>query len=133
MVQVSSVPPRHGSILVIEDSNDVRLGVLQLLELSGYQVDGAATGEQGLTRLTSSPAAFALILLDLRLPGIVSGFDVRAHQLAHPDLATVPTVVMTACEPPSSQRDALHTDGWLDKPFRANDLLEVVRRFVVPG
>ena len=124
--------PRHGSILIIEDRNDVRLGVQQLLELSGFHVDGAATAEQALTRLAAAPRSFALVLLDLRLPGSLSGYELRARQLADPELSTVPTVVITACEPQRAERDALRTDGWLDKPFRADALLEVVKRFVVP-
>jgi hypothetical protein len=45
----------------------------------------------------------------------------------------VPTVVITALEPPPDEREALHSDGWLDKPFRSEALLNMVRRFVLPG
>jgi CheY-like chemotaxis protein len=131
MAQVCA-PPRSGSILVVEDSGDMRGGLLQLLELSGFRVDGAATGEQALTTLEASPRQFALMLLDLRLAGRVSGCELRARQLAHPDLSLVPTVVITACDLRIEEREALRSDGWLDKPFRADALFEVVRRFVVP-
>src|SRR5688500_20356488 len=133
MAQVSVATPRRGSILLIEDSRDLRLAVEQLLELYGYLVDGAATAEQALSRLAASPQRFALVLLDLRLPGALSGFDVRARQLASPELSRVPTVVITALEPPESERKALKSDGWLDKPLRCDALLAVARRFVVPG
>ena len=125
--------PRTGSILLVEDSRDVRLGMQQLLELYGFLVVSASDAEQALARLAASPRCFALVLLDLRLPGALSGYDVRARQLADPTLADVPTVVITALEPLPDEREALHSDGWLDKPFRSEALLNMVRRFVLPG
>ena len=125
--------PRSGSILLVEDSRDVRLGMQQLLELYGFLVVSTADAEQSLARLADAPRRFALVLLDLRLPGALSGYDVRARQLADPALAGVPTVVITALEPLPDEREALHSDGWLDKPFRSEALLSMVRRFVVPG
>jgi CheY-like chemotaxis protein len=133
MPEVSAVQPRCGSILVVEDSRDLRVAVEELLALSGYLVDGASTAEQALAYLLASPSRFALLLLDLRLPGQLSGYDVRARQLADPDLSTLPTVVITALEPPAAERLALQSDGWLEKPFRSDALLEVVKRYVVPG
>jgi CheY-like chemotaxis protein len=133
MVQVSAFRPRRGSILLVEDSHDLRDALEQLLELYGYLVDGASDAEQALAWLLASPARFALVLLDLRLPGALSGYDVRARQLANPDLSKVPTVVITALEPPQVERDALRSDGWLEKPFRCEALLDVVRRYVVPA
>lgn len=132
MAQVCA-PPRRGLILVVEDSGDMRGGLLQLLALSGFRGDGVATGEQALLTLEAAPDRFALVLLDLLLPGRVSGSELRARQLSDPDLARVPTVVITACDLRVEERDALRSDGWLDKPFRADALFEVVRRFVVPA
>jgi CheY-like chemotaxis protein len=133
MAQVSTYVPRRGSILLIEDSRDLRDAVEELLELYGYLVEAAGTAEQALTRFTTAPRRYALVLLDLRLPGALSGYDVRARQLANPELSEVPTVVITALEPRDDERAALRSDAWLDKPFRSEALLEVVRRYVVPG
>ncbi len=69
--------PRRGAILVVEDRDDVREGLGQLLELHGYLVEDATSGDQALQHLTSEPDGFALILLDLMLPGTTSGRDVR--------------------------------------------------------
>ena len=124
--------PRRGSILIVEDSIDVCGGMLQLLELAGFSVVSAANGDQGLARLSASPDRFALLLLDLALPGPMSGYDLRARQLLDPAMSAVPTVVVTACEPGLAEREALHCDDWLDKPFRGAVLLDLVRRFVIP-
>ncbi|HEV8316301.1 MAG TPA: response regulator [Vicinamibacterales bacterium] len=123
--------PRRGAILVVEDRDDVRLGLAQLLEYHGYVVTDAGDGETALGRLHSSPDNIALILLDLMLPGAVGGRDIRARQLADPQLADIPAVVITATEPPPDERAGLHADGWLDKPFRFEDLLSIVKRYVV--
>lgn len=123
--------PRRGAILVVEDSNDVRQGLAQLLELHGFLVADASTGEQAVRQLEADPDGFALILLDLLLPGHLSGHDVRAHQLADSALATIPTIVVTVCEVDQPLRTALRPDAWVEKPFRFDELLELVKRYVV--
>ena len=134
MAQVVSVQDacRRGAILVVEDRDDVRQGLSQLLELHGYLVFDAADGEQALTYLRSDPGSFALILLDLLLPGSTSGRDVRAQMLADERLAPIPTVVVSACEPDMRGRAQLRPEAWLEKPFRFDALLEVVKRYVIP-
>jgi len=122
---------KRGTILVVEDRDDVREGLAQLLELHGFLVADARTGEEALQQLTSDPEGYALILLDLMLPGAVSGREVRLRQLEDPLLAPVPTVVVSASEMDHSERLGLHPDAWLDKPYRFDDLLELVRRYVV--
>jgi CheY-like chemotaxis protein len=123
--------PRRGTILVVEDRDDVRQGVAQLLELHGFLVADAGDGEDALRQLAADPEGFALVLLDLALPGAVSGRDIRMRQLADPALARVPTIVVTASHLDQQSRVDLLPNAWLDKPFRFDDLLELVRRHVV--
>jgi len=122
---------KRGAILVIEDRDDVRQGLAQLLELHGYLVADASTGEEALEQLTSDPEGFALILLDLMLPGAISGRDVRLRQMAHPLLRTVPTIVVSAADIDHRERVGLDPDAWLGKPYRFDDLMELIRRYVV--
>lgn len=124
--------PRRGAILVVEDREDVRQGLAQLLELHGYLVADAGTGEDGQRQLTNDPDAFALILLDLMLPGNMSGSDLRAQQLADPAIASIPTIVVTASELDARDRARLRPDALLEKPFRFDDLLGLVKRYVTP-
>jgi DNA-binding NtrC family response regulator len=58
--------PSQGSILIIDDEAEIRESLQTLLELEGYEVEAAATGEEGLARLGEHP--FDLVLLDLALP-----------------------------------------------------------------
>ena len=124
--------PRRGTILLVEDCDEVRLGLAELLELNGYEVSDAADGEHAMDQLTANPRGFALVLLDLLLPGGMSGRELRARQLADPQLADVPTIVVSCCEPESASDARLHPAAWLEKPFRGEQLLAVVRRYVKP-
>jgi CheY-like chemotaxis protein len=126
-------PPRRGAILVVEDRDDVRQGMAQLLELHGFVVVDAAGGEQALDHLRTDPSGFALMLLDLRMPGALNGSDVREQQLTTPELADIPTVVVSATEADAAVRAQLHADAWIEKPFRFDDLLAVVRQYVTPN
>jgi DNA-binding NtrC family response regulator len=58
--------PSQGSILIIDDEAEIRESLQTLLELEGYEVEAAATGEEGLSMLGEHP--FDLVLLDLALP-----------------------------------------------------------------
>ena len=123
--------PRRGAILVVEDRDDVRHGLAQLLELHGYLVADAGNGEDGLRQLSSDPDGIALILLDLVLPGSVSGDDLRMRQLEDPIMAAVPTIVVTASELDARERARLRPEALLQKPFRFDELLGLVKRYVV--
>lgn len=122
---------RRGAILVVEDRDDVRQGLSQLLELHGFLVADSRSGADALAQLTTDPDSYALVLLDLMLPGAVSGRDFRMRQLSEPALA-VPTIIVTATDVNRDERVGLNPDGWLDKPFRFDDLLTLVKRCVVP-
>jgi DNA-binding NtrC family response regulator len=64
-----------GSVLIIDDEAEIRESLQTLLELEGYEVETAATGQQGLHRI--GQRAFDLILLDLALPDR-NGLDILA-------------------------------------------------------
>ena len=61
----------------------------------------------------------------------MGGIDFRLRQLIDPHLAAVPTIVITATDVPAEDRASMHPEGWLEKPFRFDTLLEIVRRYVI--
>jgi DNA-binding response OmpR family regulator len=122
---------RHGEILLIEDRSEVREGLAQLLELHGFMVTEAADADFGMRALTANPRAFALILLDLLLGDSMSGIDFRLRQLIDPTLAAVPTIVITATDVKDNERASLRPEGWLEKPFHFQALLQLVQRYVL--
>jgi DNA-binding response OmpR family regulator len=132
LLRASPFPVRRGAILIVEDRDDVREGLQQLLELHGFLVFDAADAEQAWTHLQADPDGIALVLLDLMLPGAMSGRELRARQLSNSRLASIPTVVISACEPDLRGRAQLRPEAWLEKPFRFDALLEVVKKYVRP-
>jgi DNA-binding response OmpR family regulator len=110
----------------------VRQGLAQLLEFHGFLVAEAGDGEAALEHLSHTEAGVALMLLDLMLPGSVSGRDIRGRMLQTPAHADIPTIIVTASEVDPPGRAGLCPTAWLEKPFRFDELLQLVRRFVVP-
>lgn len=127
----TSPPPRRGEILLIEDRSEVRTGIAQLLELHGFMVTEAADADHGMHELTQKPTAFALVVLDLLLGDSMGGIDFRLRQLIDPHLAAVPTIVITATDVATADRESLHPEGWLEKPFRFDTLLDIVKKYVI--
>jgi CheY-like chemotaxis protein len=119
-------------VLVLEDRDDVRQGMAQLLDLHGFLVVDAANAEEALEHLGTDPQGFALILLDLMMPGRLNGNGFRARQLASPELAHIPTLVVSATCPDSAAQSELRPEAWIEKPFRFDDLLAVVKQYVTP-
>src|ERR1700732_3269898 len=68
--------PAAGSVLIIDDEAAIRESLETLLELEGYGVECAATGEDGLARI--GERSFDLVLLDLALPDR-NGIDLLAE------------------------------------------------------
>ena len=116
-------------VLVVEDEVKLADLISHRLRREGMGVDVANNGEDALVRATATE--YDLILLDLMLPGGISGRDVRLRQLQHPTLAALPTIVVSASDMDQRERLGLHPDAWLDKPYRFDDLLELVKRYVV--
>src|SRR5437762_2376206 len=104
---------RRGEILLIEDRNEVRQGLAQLLELHGFMVTEVADADRGMRELVSNPQGYALVVLDLLLGDSMAGVDFRRRQLIDPHLAAVPTIVITASEIAAEERVVLHPQGWL--------------------
>ena len=132
MSTLTAVTPRRGAILVVEDRDDVRQGLAQLLEFNGFLVEEARDGQAALTQMERRDGGIALIVLDLMLPGGVSGPEIRGRMLADPDYAEIPTIIVTASDVDAPGRAGLCPTAWLEKPFRFDQLLDLIKRFVVP-
>lgn len=112
-------------ILVVDDDDELRLNVAEILAGAGFGVEVAATAEQGLTQLAAVPCD--LVLLDLVMPGMGGR---EALPLFRRQAPASPVVVMTAFATVDSAVDAMRTGAadYLVKPFRLDQLLAVVRR-----
>ena len=80
-------------ILVIDDDEDIRTVLAEILELRGYDVITAEGGHRALDLLDSGIRPCA-ILLDLMMPGM-SGWEFREAQRRRPGARDIPVVVLS--------------------------------------
>jgi CheY-like chemotaxis protein len=109
-------------ILVIDDDANIRDMVALLLEDEGYQVSTASDGQEALALLAQTPPD--LILLDMKMARMDGWqFTERYRQL---DAAQAPVVVMTAAQNAEARATEVAADGFIEKPFDADALLQVI-------
>jgi DNA-binding NtrC family response regulator len=116
-----------GSILIIDDEAAIRESLQTLLEMEGYDVEAASTGEQGLLRIGERP--FDLVLLDLALPDR-NGMEVLSEvRLRDPQL---PVVMITAYGTVENAVKAMQggAANFIQKPWDNEKLLADVRATV---
>lgn len=85
---------RSGTILVVDDSPDMREVLRAVLEGDGYRVDEAANGAEALRYLRQHEPP-QLIVLDLMMP-VMNGWEFREAQRHDAALASIPVVVFSA-------------------------------------
>ena len=118
-------------ILVIEDTEDNRQIVRDLLESAGYALIEALDGIEGVAAAEREHPD--LILMDIQLPGI-DGYEATRRIRAVPSLATVPIIAVTsyALSGDEAKTRAAGCDGYVAKPFSPRQLLAKIREFL-PG
>ncbi|MGD0274280.1 MAG: response regulator [Gaiellaceae bacterium] len=113
------------TIVLVEDDDVVRRLVSRVLENEGYQVLGAASGEEGLEILSREEPD--LLLTDLTLPGDLSGFDLSRRALEERDDLKLICMSGYGEEDIAGDLLCLAKDGaFIGKPFSPNELLETV-------
>ena len=86
-------PLARQKVLTIEDDEFYRMMITKLLSEEGYEVFGAATGEEGLKLIATT--VFDLILVDLVMPGMQGDQVCRALK-DHDDTRDVPVILLTS-------------------------------------
>ncbi|PXA70075.1 response regulator transcription factor [Cryobacterium arcticum] len=112
-------------ILIVEDDEDVRALIAHKLRRAGHDVFEAGDGQEGLS--AAHEVLPDLMVLDWMMPKL-TGIEVCASIRADTGMAQPRILMLTAKSQDSDIALALNTgaDGYLIKPFRANELLERV-------
>ena len=117
--------------LLVEDFEDSRFMMRQLLEMAGYSVVEATDGEQAIElAVTEQPE---LILMDLSLPkldGLAATRRIRQQQ----GMSEVPIVAVSAHDSPGLRTEALAAgcDEYVTKPIDFDQLSSLLNR-LLPG
>ena len=117
-----AIPPaRHpGRILLVDDDSKFRQILRAFLELKGFQVIAASSGEEALERLTNSDPR--VVLLDMKMPGMDGLLTLKHIRISHPHL---PVICVTQMDEEETRGEAgiLGVNDYLIKPF-SFELLE---------
>jgi len=113
-------------VLVIDDDEDVRWAILELLQLLDFVAIGAANGQEGL-RLANERRP-RLILLDLRMP-VMSGWQFLERRRQSRTLANIPVAVVTA-EPTGTPLEP-DVQALLRKPIGEEELRAALDQLLV--
>lgn len=116
-------------ILVVEDTEDNRQILRDLLVASGYDLVEAVDGAAGVAMAASAQPD--LILMDIQLP-VLDGYEATRRIKADTALAHIPIVAVTsyALAGDEEKARAAGCDGYIAKPFSPRQLLGKVRELI---
>jgi CheY-like chemotaxis protein len=115
----------HCPVLIVEDDDDLREMMAQLLSLEGFQAAAVANGQEALEYLRQGTAP-DLILLDMMMP-VMDGWEFRRRQKSDPSMAEVPVIVLSALD--QGRITDISAEAILKKPLDFDRLLELVRTY----
>jgi two-component system, chemotaxis family, chemotaxis protein CheY len=114
-------------ILVIDDSESMRVLVTLILESAGYKVQQAIDGADALNVLDGRD--FNLILTDLNMPNM-DGISLIAHVRTLDRYKAIPIIMLTTESLTLFKERArsVGATGWIVKPFVGDELLSVIKK-----
>ena len=118
-----------GRILVIEDQEDNRRILRDLLGAAGYTTMEAGDGEAGVALATAERPD--LILMDIQLP-VLDGYEATRRIKGDPALGAIPIIVVTsyALSGDEARARAAGCDAYVTKPYSPRELLAKVREYL---
>ena len=116
-------------ILIVEDQEDNRTILRDLLASAGFDLLEAADGEEGV-RMAGAHRP-DLILMDIQLP-VIDGYEATRRIKADAALRAIPVIAVTSYALSGDDEKARRAgcDGYVTKPFSPRQLLATVRRYL---
>ena len=116
-------------ILVVEDQEDNRRILRDLLTSAGYEVIQAENGEEALAAAARERPD--LILMDIQLP-LLDGYEATRRIKVDPDLRAIPIIAVTsyALSGDEGKARAAGCDAYVTKPYSPRVLLAKIREYV---
>ncbi|MBX2885565.1 MAG: response regulator [Granulosicoccus sp.] len=116
-------------ILIVEDQEDNRRILRDLLSNAGFTIVEAINGKEGVDKAESE--APDLILMDIQLPKI-NGYEATRLIKALPKLGQVPIIAVTSYALSGDETKARDAgcDGYITKPFSPREMLATVHKFL---
>lgn len=113
-------------VLIVDDNPNMSNLLSDMLEVFDFSSRRAADGEEALSLLNQDN--FSLLITDLRMPKMTGLELLKAVKDKFPRL---PVVVITGYSTEATEQELVDAkaDGFLNKPFRMNDIETVLRKF----
>lgn len=114
-------------ILIVDDSETIRITVSDTLQKAGFAVSQAIDGVDGLARLGQE--AFDLIILDVNMPRL-NGLEMLEKMREDPKNAKTPVVMLTteAHFALIDRAKKLGARGWMIKPVKPENLIAAAKK-----
>ena len=119
----------EGTVMVVDDYDDIRRLICMQLQCKGYRVLEAANGEEAVELATRSCPG--LILMDLSMP-VMDGYEATRRIKALPGFCEVPVVAISAFCDPSNNQKALEAGcvECVSKPIDFRSFDRLVSRYL---
>ncbi len=116
-------------ILVVEDQEDNRQIIRDMLSATDYEIMEAENGEQALSAVAKQRPD--LILMDIQLP-IMDGYETTRRMKADPTMKSIPIIAVTsyALSGEEQKARAAGCDDYVPKPYSPRYLLAKIRQYL---
>jgi two-component system cell cycle response regulator DivK len=115
-------------ILVVEDQEDDRWIIREMLAVTDYVIVEAVNGEEALAAVAKQRPD--LILMDIKMP-VMDGYEATRRIKADPTLKAIPIIVVTWFSSDDKQNAlAAGCDAFVTKPYSSRQLLANVKEFL---
>jgi CheY-like chemotaxis protein len=118
----------HKAVLIVEDEDDLRQMMAQMLAIEGIRAATVTNGREALAYLEQGDSP-DVILLDLMMP-VMDGWEFSRRQQSDPRLKDVPVIVLSALDP--GRAAGVRSAAFLKKPLDFDLMLQLVRGYCRP-
>lgn len=115
------------TILLVDDDDRIRKVGRQMIEMGGYQVITACSGEEALEKYTVHREEISLIILDLIMPGMGGNRCLEELIRVDPDVRVLVASGYSSIRPAHEQQGR-GARGFVSKPYDGKDILIAIRR-----
>lgn len=117
------------NILIVDDSASMRQMISFTLKDAGYDVIAAGNGKEALAKLDGTKVE--MVLTDLNMPEM-NGIELIRQLRAKPGYKFIPIVMLTTESQETKKQEGKQAgaSGWIVKPFKPDQLLDTVKKFV---
>jgi len=127
---------RRATVLVVDDSINVRRFLAMTLEKSGYRVEQAKDGQEAMEKLRKLQTMFqnskvSAVICDIEMPRL-DGFGFLVQSRSDENCQNIPVIMLTS-RSGSKHRDLamrLGASAYFSKPFKDNELLETLSQLI---